>query len=86
MVFKEADYEGVLGKMSEMKQIDQLWILPTEAGYKIGLTAEAQEDLGKITFATFPKVGQTLAKGDSLIELEAEKKQSVNSVVHYLVK
>ena len=45
--------------MSEMKQIDQLWILPTEAGYKIGLTAEAQEDLGKITFATF--------------ELEAEK-------------
>ena len=35
--------------MSEMKQIDQLWILPTEAGYKIGLTAEAQEDLGKIT-------------------------------------
>ena len=59
--------------MSEMKQIDQLWILPTEAGYKIGLTAEAQEDLGKITFATFPKVGQTLAKGDSLIELEAEK-------------
>ena len=59
--------------MSEMKQIDQLWILPTEAGYKIGLTAEAQDDLGKITFATFPKVGQTLAKGDSLIELEAEK-------------
>ena len=59
--------------MREMKQIDQLWILPTEAGYKIGLTAEAQEDLGKITFATFPKVGQTLAKGDSLIELEAEK-------------
>ena len=50
--------------MSEMKQIDQLWIVPTEAGYKIGLTAEAQEDLGKITFATFPKVGQTLAKGD----------------------
>ena len=50
--------------MSEMKQIDQLWILPTEAGYKIGLTAEAQEDLGKITFATFPKVGQ---------KLEAEK-------------
>lgn len=48
--------------MSEMKQIDQLWILPTEAGYKIGLTAETQEDLGKITFATFPKVGQTLAK------------------------
>ncbi len=48
--------------MSEMKQIDQLWILPTEAGYKIGLTAETQRGFkGKITFATFPKVGQTLA-------------------------
>lgn len=71
--FKEADYEGVLGKWVKWNKLIDYGSLPTEAGYKIGLTAEAQEDLGKITFATFPKVGQTLAKGDSLIELEAEK-------------
>lgn len=57
----------------ELKIIDSLWLLKTDAGYKIGLTNEAQEDLGNITFATMPKVGQTLKKGDSLIELEAEK-------------
>ncbi|ALS01083.1 glycine cleavage system protein H [Enterococcus silesiacus] len=57
----------------ELKIIDSLWVLKTSDGYKIGLTNEAQEDLGTITFATMPKVGQTLQKGDSLIELEAEK-------------
>ncbi|MGX7244751.1 glycine cleavage system protein H [Enterococcus quebecensis] len=57
----------------ELKIIDSLWLLKTSEGYKIGLTNEAQEDLGNITFATMPKVGQTLEKGDSLIELEAEK-------------
>ena len=57
----------------ELKIIDSLWLLKTGEGYKIGLTNEAQEDLGNITFATMPKVGQTLKKGDSLIELEAEK-------------
>ncbi|MBO0423269.1 glycine cleavage system protein H [Enterococcus plantarum] len=57
----------------ELKIIDSLWVLKTDAGYKIGLTNEAQEDLGNITFATMPKVGQSLEKGDSLIELEAEK-------------
>ncbi|EOL43481.1 GcvH family protein [Enterococcus caccae ATCC BAA-1240] len=56
-----------------LKIIDNLWILKTNEGYKIGLTNEAQEDLGNITFATMPKVGQTLKKGDSLIEVEAEK-------------
>ncbi|WP_207695600.1 glycine cleavage system H protein [Enterococcus sp. DIV0212c] len=57
----------------ELKVIDNLWVLKTNDGYKIGLTNEAQEDLGNITFATMPKVGQTLKKGDSLIEVEAEK-------------
>ena len=57
----------------EVKIIDSLWVLKTDAGYKIGLTNETQEDLGNITFATMPKVGQKLQKGDSLIELEAEK-------------
>lgn len=57
----------------ELKIIDSLWVLKTAEGYKIGLTNEAQEDLGNITFTTLPKVGQTIKKGDSLIELEAEK-------------
>lgn len=56
-----------------VKIIDSLWVLKTSEGYKIGLTNEAQEDLGNITFATMPKVGQVVKKGDSLIELEAEK-------------
>ncbi len=59
--------------MSEMKKNDQLWILPMEAEYSIGLTTEAQEELGKITFATFPKAGQTLAKGEPLIEVRSRK-------------
>lgn len=57
----------------EIKMMDDLWILPTTEGYKIGLTNQAQEELGAITFATFPKVGQHLSKGASLIEVEAEK-------------
>lgn len=57
----------------ELKIIDNLWVLKTSEGYKIGLTNAAQEDLGNITFATMPKVGQSLKKGDSLIEVEAEK-------------
>lgn len=57
----------------ELKIIDNLWVLKTNEGYKIGLTNETQEDLGTITFVTMPKVGQTVKKGDSLIELEAEK-------------
>ncbi|MFD1899366.1 glycine cleavage system protein H [Enterococcus termitis] len=57
----------------EVKIIDSLWLMKTDKGYKIGLTNDAQEELGNITFATLPKVGQVLKKGDSLIELEAEK-------------
>ncbi|MGK0550699.1 glycine cleavage system protein H [Enterococcus faecalis] len=61
---------------TKMKRVDYLWVLPIEEGYKIGLTVAAQDDLGKISFATFPKVGQTLTAGDTLVELEAEKSVS----------
>lgn len=60
----------------EIKVIDDLWVLKTDAGYKIGFTNQAQDDLGNITFANLPKVGQSLKKGDSLIEVEAEKSVS----------
>lgn len=60
----------------EIRVIDSLWILKTDAGYKIGLTNQTQEELGTVTFVSLPKVGQVLAKGDSLIEAEAEKSVS----------
>lgn len=59
--------------MAEMKIVDGLWMIKESIGYKIGLTTDTQEDLGEITFVRLPKVGQKLNRGDSLIELEAEK-------------
>lgn len=56
-----------------LKKKDNLWVLFNGVEYVIGLTKEAQDDLGKITFASVPKVGQTFAQGDTLVELEAEK-------------
>ena len=60
-------------KKTCLKKKDNLWILFNGVEYVIGLTKEAQDDLGKITFASVPKVGQTFAQGDTLVELEAEK-------------
>ncbi|WP_414841007.1 glycine cleavage system protein H [Enterococcus saccharolyticus] len=56
-----------------LKKKDNLWVLFNGTEYVVGLTKEAQDDLGKITFASVPKVGQTFTQGDTLIELEAEK-------------
>ena len=60
----------------EIKVVDNLWLLKLDVGYKIGFTNQAQEELGNITFANLPKVGQILKKGDSLIEVEGEKSVS----------
>ncbi len=56
-----------------LKKTENLWVLFNGKEYVIGLTKEAQDDLGKVTFASVPKAGQTFAQGDTLIELEAEK-------------
>ncbi|AYW46184.1 glycine cleavage system protein H [Tetragenococcus koreensis] len=56
-----------------LKKVDNLWVLHNGKEYVVGLTNEAQDELGKISFASLPKVGQTYKKGDTLIELEAEK-------------
>ncbi|EOT30492.1 glycine cleavage system protein H [Enterococcus saccharolyticus] len=56
-----------------LKKKDNLWVLFNGTEYVVGLTKEAQDDLGKITFASVPKVGQTFTQGETLIELEAEK-------------
>lgn len=62
-----------------LKKTDNLWVLFNGKEYVIGLTKAAQDDLGTITFASVPKLGQAFTKGDTLIELEAEK--AVNEYV-----
>ncbi len=56
-----------------LKKKDNLWILFNGKEYCVGLTNEAQEELGDITFANLPKVGQAYKSGEPLIEVEAEK-------------
>lgn len=60
-------------KAQVLKKKDNLWILFNGKEYVIGLTKEASEELGKITFAALPKVGQKMTAEDMLVELEAEK-------------
>ncbi|AIM25928.1 arsenate reductase [Melissococcus plutonius] len=76
--FNEAKYEEVIRNTNINRKIVEeiLWVAPVDNGYRIGLTNQAQDELGKITYATFPKPGQTIVKGESLIELEAEKSVS----------
>ncbi len=45
-----------------LKKKDNLWILFNGKEYCVGLTNEAQEELGDITFANLPKAGQSLKK------------------------
>ena len=62
-----------------LKKKDNLWVLFNGKEYVVGLTKEAQDDLGAITFVSVPKVGQSFTTGDTLVELEAEK--AVNEYV-----
>lgn len=50
-----------------------LWVETIGNQTKVGLTATAQDDLGSIGFASLPKVGTEIQKGDEVVELEAEK-------------
>lgn len=50
-----------------------LWVKEESGLVQIGLTPEAQDDLGGISFAMLPKVGTEVIKGEGAIELEAEK-------------
>ena len=42
-----------------LKTKDNLWVLYNGNEYVVGLTEAAQSDLGKVTFASLPKAGQT---------------------------
>ncbi|AQP54476.1 hypothetical protein CBF34_11075 [Vagococcus penaei] len=50
-----------------------LWIKEEGDLIRVGLSEQAQDDLGKISFASFPKVGTIVELGDEVVELEAEK-------------
>ena len=60
-------------KQTCLKRKDNLWILFNGSEYVIGLTNEAQEELGDITFADLPIVNQEVKQGEILLEVEAEK-------------
>ncbi|MDN6640129.1 MAG: glycine cleavage system protein H [Tetragenococcus sp.] len=62
-----------------LKKTDDLWVLHNGKEYVLGLTNKAQDDLGKISFISIPKVGQSFKKGETLIEIEAEK--ATNEIV-----
>ena len=52
---------------------ENLWLKEENGVVTIGLTEVAQDDLGNISFAMLPKAGTVVTKGDSVVELEAEK-------------
>lgn len=52
---------------------ENLWIKEDTEGVTVGLTEVAQDDLGSISFAMFPKVGTFVEAGEGVVELEAEK-------------
>lgn len=56
-----------------LRKKDNLWVLFNGKEYCVGLTKEAQEELGAVSFASLKKVGTALKQGDTLVELEAEK-------------
>ncbi|GCF95107.1 glycine cleavage system protein H [Enterococcus florum] len=59
--------------MAHLKKKDGLWILHNDKEYCMGLTKEIQEDLGEISFVSFPQIGQTIQAGEPIFEVEAEK-------------
>lgn len=46
---------------------------------EVGLSKKAQDELGSITFVSFPKVGSFVKIDESFVEVEAEK--AVNELV-----
>ncbi len=51
----------------------QLWLEEKNDQYQIGLTAQAQDDFGEISFISLPKKGEKLLKDESFAEVESEK-------------
>ncbi|WP_125545938.1 glycine cleavage system protein H [Levilactobacillus lindianensis] len=57
--------------MAEMVQY--FWTKKVADGTRIGLTSEGQSELGTISFAKLPAVGDHVANGENLLSVEADK-------------
>lgn len=49
------------------------WVKKEGEIFLLGVTDYAQDQLGEIEFIDFPKKGATIAKGETLLELESSK-------------
>lgn len=50
-----------------LRKKDNLWVLFNGKEYCVGLTKEAQEELGAVTFASIQKAGTALKQGETLV-------------------
>ncbi|MGF7436702.1 glycine cleavage system protein H [Lentilactobacillus senioris] len=49
------------------------WMNEVDGVTTIGLSQTGRDEFGNISFATLPKVDSTLAEGDTLLNIEADK-------------
>ncbi|GKT03985.1 glycine cleavage system protein H [Furfurilactobacillus sp. WILCCON 0119] len=49
------------------------WTKTTDEGTKLGLSKDAQDELGNVTYIDLPKVGSELVAGQTFVSMEAEK-------------
>lgn len=62
--------------MEKLFSKDHVWIRQEGAGYRIGLTQYAQEELGEIVFVELPELGAHVRRGDSLCSIDSLKSTS----------
>jgi len=55
---------------------DHEWVRPGGSTLRIGITDYAQDALGDIVFVQVPKVGQAVAQGEAIGEIESTKSVS----------
>lgn len=55
---------------------DHEWVRETADGVRVGITSYAQDALGDVVFVSLPKVGDEVAKGDAIGEVESTKSVS----------
>ena len=55
---------------------DHAWVLAEDGLAKIGITDFAQDSLGDILYVDLPEIGDTIAAGETLTEVESSKTSS----------
>ncbi|WP_099974616.1 glycine cleavage system protein H [Lactobacillus terrae] len=56
-----------------MNENEDLWVEKTDNGFLVGLKEDNQDTLGEVKYVDLPSVGQKLQKGDTAVEVEAQK-------------